>query len=227
MLGDINDFIGRLRAVLPPRWFSDDSPNLNAILGCLATPWSWIFGLIQGVTAQARIATASGNWLDVVALDFFGPMLRRSIGEPDSAYRARIQWALARSAGTRSSLYVTISHLTGFPPLIFEPANCRDTGSYGSGASRMPLTTTGFAYGVTGGWGNLDLPFQFFITVRRPAIEGVSFTAGYDTGTGGYGTGSIGYVDLALVPGAVTDDDIQSAICSVLPISTTAWLRII
>ena len=37
---------------------------------------------------------------------------------------------------------------------------------------------TGLAYGQAGGWGNLELPLQFFITVARPPTPGVSMLAG-------------------------------------------------
>jgi hypothetical protein len=35
------------------------------------------------------------------------------------------------------------------------------------------------------------------------------------------------YVDLTLLPGTVTDQDIQSTLCSLLPLNALAWLRII
>ncbi len=85
---------------------------------------------------------------------------------------------------------------------------------------------TGLAYGQAGGWGNLELPLQFFITVARPPTPGVSMLAGYGTPNGGYCEGAISYVDLALLPGNVTDQDIQSTLCSLLPVNAVAWLRI-
>ena len=50
--------------------------------------------------------------------------------------------------------------------------------------------------------------------------------SGYGTSGGGYGEGAISYVDLSLLPGHVTDQDIQSMLCSLLPVNAIAWLRI-
>jgi hypothetical protein len=83
------------------------------------------------------------------------------------------------------------------------------------------------AYGLAGGWGSLRLPLQFFITAIRPATPGISMVAGYGTSNGGYGEGAINYVDLALLPGHVSDADIEATLCSLLPVNATAWLRII
>jgi hypothetical protein len=85
----------------------------------------------------------------------------------------------------------------------------------------------GLAYGQTGGWGNLNLPLQFFISVKRPAAPGVAMLAGYGITTGAYGAGSISYVDLSGLPGQVTDHDIRSTLLNLLPVNAVAWLQII
>lgn len=227
MVGDVPDIQSRLRVLLPTRWFATDSPNLNAILTCLATPWSWLYGQIQFVIAQSRLTTANGPWLDLMALDFFGASLQRGVSEFDAAFRSRISWALFQRAATRSAIIAVVEHLTGFAPTIFEPENSADTGSYGqSGTGEIP-SFQGMAYGSAGGWGNLDMPLQFFITVKRPVIQGVSLLAGYGTDAGGFGEGGLGYVDLAGIPGAVTDQKIANALSLALPINTTAWFRLI
>jgi hypothetical protein len=82
------------------------------------------------------------------------------------------------------------------------------------------------AYGQRGGWGNLQMPLQFFVTATRPAMPGIGLLAGYGTPAGGYGIGSISYVDLSLLPGHVSDPDIQATLCSLLPVNAVAWLRI-
>jgi hypothetical protein len=82
------------------------------------------------------------------------------------------------------------------------------------------------AYGIAGGWGSLGLPYQFFITASRPLTPGLDLLAGYSTSSGGYGQGALTYVDLSLVPGQVTDADIQHTLCDLLPINAVAWLRI-
>jgi hypothetical protein len=227
MTGDIFDFVSRLRAVLPKRWFAEQSPNLEALLGGISTPWVWLYNLITYVVLQARLSTATVNWLDLIAHDYFGSGLRRKISESDFAYRARIQRALLLEAATRSAVVAGLENLTGTRPTIFEPANCIDTGSYGSLTTATEMIGTGTAYGQAGGWGSLQLPLQFFITATCPPTPGIGMLGGYGTPVGGYGEGSVSYIDLSLLPGQVTNADIATTLCGLLPVNAVAWLRII
>jgi hypothetical protein len=226
MTGDLSDFVSRLRSVLPRRWFGDNPRNLTAILTCIATPWVWVYDLLSCVIRQTRIGTASGNWLDMIALDFFGPALVRKSGESDASFRARILGSLLRGAATRSAISASMQILTGSEPRIFEPARCADTGSYATLTDGPLPSGCGLAYGITGGWGNLNLPFQVFVSIPRPPTPVVGMLAGYTTSAGGYGRGSIAYVDLSALPGQVTEEDVQKTLSSLLPVTTTAWLKI-
>jgi hypothetical protein len=227
MTGDLSDFISRLWAVLPKRWFAEQSPNLRALLTSIATPWVWLYNLITYVITQTRVATATDEWLDLIALDYFGCNLYRKINESDVSYRGRIQVALLREAATRSAVSAGLECLTGTQPIIFEPMNCSDTGSYGVLPATSAIAGTGLAYGQAGGWGSLQLPLQFFITATCPPTPGIGSLAGYGTSVGGYGGGAISYVDLASLPGHVTNADIEATLCRLLPVNATAWLRII
>jgi hypothetical protein len=226
MTGDLVDFVSRLRTVLPKRWFAEQSPNLEAILTSMATPWVWLYSLIIYVVTQTRLMTATDDWLDLISSDYFGVRLNRKPNEADFSYRSRIQAALLQEAATRSAVSVGLLNLVGAQPTIFEPANCMDTGSYGGFAAGPVMPGTGMAYGLAGGWGNLKLPLQFFVTVTRPATPGLGMLAGYGTSNGAYGEGTISYVDLSLVPGHVSDADIQATLCSLLPVNAVAWLRL-
>lgn len=226
MTGDLTDIVSRLWAVLPKRWFAEHSPNLEAVLTCLATPWVRVYKLIRYVIMQTRLRTATDMWLDLIAVDYFGRKLPRRSNEVDLTYRARIQTALLRGAATRSAVSAGLESLIGTKPVIFEPANCMDTGGYGGLAVNPNMPGSGLAYGQAGGWGSLGLPYQFFVTVARSPAPGVGLLAGWGTSGGGYGEGALGYVDLSLFPGHVTDQDIQSTLCSVLPVNAVAWLRI-
>ena len=227
MVGDLPDFVSRLRAVLPKRWFGEQSPNLEALLTGIAAPWVWLYGLITYVIRQTRLSTASDQFLDLIADDYFGPRVARRADEGDSAYKSRIQLAMLIEAATRSAVLAGLENLVGSKPSIFEPANCGDTGSYGSSNLDSSMVGTGMAYGSAGGWGSLRLPFQFFVTASRPAVPGLGMVAGYGTLNGGYGEGELSYVDLSLLPGHISDADIQATLCSLLPVNTIAWLRII
>jgi hypothetical protein len=226
MVGDLRDIVSRLRDVLPRGWFSEHSPNLDAILASISNPWAWLFSLISYVSAQTRITTAGAEWLDLVALDFFGHKLGRKTNETDSAFRRRIRERLLPDAATRGAICAGIGGMVGKLPTIFEPANCGDTGSYGSLSINSRSSFGGAAYGYAGGWGNLHLPYQFFITTTRPPTPGIGLLSGYGVSTGGYGTGSTSYVDLSSLAGYVTDEEIYEDLCKLLPVNTIAWIRI-
>jgi hypothetical protein len=226
MTGSLSDIISRLWAVLPKRWFAEQTPNLSAILRSIGTPWAWLYDLTSYVICQTRVSTATDIWLDFISSDFFGNKLGRKSNESDPNYRTRVKAALLREAATRSAVSAGLEALVGSKPIIFEPANCMDTGSYGVQSPGPAIAGTGLAYGIAGGWGNLNLPLQFFISTIRPPAAGVNMLAGYGIPVGAYGEGEISYIDLALLPGHVSDQDIQSTLCSLLPINAIAWLRI-
>lgn len=210
--------LGRLKAALPTGWFADETPVLDGILSGLSQAWSWVYGFLQYVRSQTRILTATDSWLDIIALDFFGARVARAVGQSDSAFRARIIRELQREKGTRAALMTTLSDLTGRSPVIFEPMRPADTGAYGQSAS--------LAYGVCGGWGSIELPFQTFVTAFRPTGSGVALVIGWGNGAGGYGAGQVQYSSMDMVQGQVSDAEINAAIADVLPIATIAWTRI-
>jgi hypothetical protein len=222
MTGDLQDMVRRLRAVLPARWFPANAPILEALLQGLAWAWAWCFGLLAYVRSQTRIATATDVWLDIVAQDFFGSTLVRSPGQGDSALRRRIQLELFRDRATRPALEQVLLDLTGRPAVIFEPARATDTGGYGGATA----AAAGLGYGVAGGWGSLQLPFQCFVTAFRPTGAGIAMVAGWGNPAGGYGAGTVQYASLAMVQGQVTDTDIAGAVAAVMPAASVAWIRI-
>ncbi len=211
MIGSIDDILSRLKSTLPTRWFPDDTPVLDALLTGLGSAWSSLHELLLSVGQQTRISTVTGDFLDGASGDFFGNRLPRLTLEPDAAYRARLQNALVRDHATRPAIAAALETVTGFMPLIFEPARVADTGAYGS-----PV----LGYGVAGAWGNLNLPYQVFIQARRPLSAGISVVAGYNTG------GPMVRANLSLIPGQLTDQDIASTVASVMPTASIAWINI-
>lgn len=218
----MQDFVCRLRSVLPTRWFPDDAPVLDTVLTGFAWCWEWAFDFLAYVRAQTRITTASDVWLDAIAQDYFGSAVCPRKGQSDDTYRRRILSDLVRERGTRHGLRSVLEDLTGRTPAIFEPANTADTGGYGP----MPAGGSGFAYGAAGGWGSLTLPFQVFVTAYRPTGAGIASVAGWGGTCCGYGAGAIEYATLDMISGRVTDDDINGAISGVMPIATVCWTRI-
>jgi hypothetical protein len=217
MTGDVADLVARFKSVLPARWFGDTTPILDAVVTGLATAWSSLYGLLAAVKAQARIATASGKFLDITATDYFGNSLPRRAGEADAAFSARIRANLVLPRATRAGLAYALENLTGRTPLVFEPLNASDTGGYNAGS---------LGYGAAGAYGSRNLPFQFFVTAYRPNTTPVSNAGGYNAGPGGYNTAPMFYADTAQAPGAVDDAEIYTAAASVLPAASIAWMNI-
>lgn len=209
--GDAGDMLARLRAVLPQRWFADDTPVLDAVLSGLAAAWSGLYSLLQTVSAQARIATASAQFLDMVSVDFFAGALPRRTGEGDAAFRVRIDRELLRERGTRAAITTVLTDLTGRAPAIFEPARAADTGAWATGS---------LGYGVAGAWGSLSLPFQCFVTAYRPVGTGIATVGGYST------AGVHEYADLDWIVVPVGDADIFAAVAGVMPAASIAWTQI-
>lgn len=216
MIGDQQDMVGRLRAVLPARWFADETPVLDGLLNGLAAVWAWAYELLSFVIAQTRIGTATGVWLDMIARDCFGTRLLRLAGQSDNAFRNRIQRELLRPRATRAALVAVLSDLTGRAPVIFEPARPADTGAWALASG----------YGAAGAWGSLMLPYQCFVTAFRPHGNGIALVAGWGASAGGYGCGAMEYASLDMVQGQVTDADINAAVAGVMPVASIAWMRI-
>jgi hypothetical protein len=214
--GDKDDMLARLKSVLPARWLAEASTTADAVLAGLAEGWAWLHGMVETLRAQARIATASGAMLDMIAADFFGPRLARRRAQGDAAFRAAIRRELLRERATRPALQAALRDLTGREALVFEPRRPADTGGWGIGAG----------YGTGGGWGSLALPYQMFVTARRPQGSGIAGLDGWAGGLGGWGGGRIAWASLAQLEGQVTDADIAAATAAVLPQGATAWLRI-
>jgi hypothetical protein len=221
--GDENDMQARLLAALPNGWFADDAPILTGLLGGLANAWAWLYSVLAYVRLQTRIATATDGWLDLIARDYGGPTWARQTGETDAAFSARIMRNLQALRGTRSALIATITDLTGRRPKVFEPAYPPDTGG---------LNASGLGWNTIGGWGNLTLPFQCFVTAYRPAGGGIANSSGWGSLTaanatnfalGGWNTGALQYGDASLIEGQITDAQILATVANCMPVATIAW----
>lgn len=192
-------------------------------------------------TAQSRLQTATGFWLDLFGLDFFGADLQRHHFENDDNYRRRLLINVLAPRVSRCAVKCNVENLTGFEPKIIEPRNNNDCGGYGS---LLNKTWNGAAYNHAGAYGSMELPFQFFIQCTRPTGEGIPFVNGYGMSNGGYATypqpwGYVGpsfpsdygtgeYVQLADIDNnnAVTDDDIYRTVAESVSAGITAWTSI-
>lgn len=217
MTGDQQDVLQRLKARLPP-WFGENTPVVGSLLNGLAYTGSFAYSLYAYASQQARIKTASGQWLDAIALDFFGRNLQRSSGQTDTSFQKAIIAGLFRERVTRRAVTQVLLDITGRAPIIFEPNRAMDTGAY----EYMS------AYDVQGGYGDMNLPFQAFVTAFRPAGSGIPLVAGYGISVGAYDTQALGeYADPSMMQNVVADSDIMAAIDSVKPVGSIIWTRIL
>ena len=216
--GDQKDMVVRLRTAIPKLWFSDAAPVLTALLNGFAYPLALIYSLAAYAKLQTRIKTAIDGFLDLVSFDYFGTTLPRAVAESDTSFRTRIFFNLLREKATRNGMVKILTELTGFAPIIFEPWRPLDTGAY---------NTNICGYGMAGGYGSVDLPYQAFITAYRPIGFGIPNVAGYGDPEAGYSTGSQSeFANPSLVAGGVTDADIFAAIADEKVEGTIAWAQI-
>src|SRR5579883_3388742 len=162
-IGDQQNIVARLRAVLPAGWFpavsstgASSSPILDGILNGIGALGAWAYSLWAYVKAQMRIATATDGWLDIISWDFFGPALPRNYLETDASFRARIQANVLAPAGTRYALAKVLTALTGVAPVIIETWRGLDCGAW----SKLG------GWSLMGAWSN-NTPGQIFIRVFR------------------------------------------------------------
>lgn len=161
--GDTNDILTRLRSNVPP-WFPSQgtAPVVDAILTGIAATFANIYSLLIYARAQARIPTATGAWLDMIAWDFFGGRFLRFVGESDADFSARIMVELIRPRLTRSAIQAALEALTGFPVRIIEAWYPTDTGVI----DRLFLDVD--VAGAPNRIGDAGLHCQFFIECVLP-----------------------------------------------------------
>lgn len=215
--GDKNDFITRIKALMPRTWFDDENPILDGIIAGYATAAAWCYSLYVYAVLQTRILTSTGGWLDIAAYDFFGDRIRRASGQSDSDFLNIIRINLFRERVTRQAVISTLEDLTGKTPLIVEPTRPQDCGGYGA---------PNIGYGAAGAYGSMLMPYQCFVTAYRPSGAGIPYVAGYDTTPSGYNIPSRGeYASYSQITN-VTDAQIYAAIASVKMEGTVVWVRI-
>jgi hypothetical protein len=221
MFYSASDIFQRIKRTLPGRWFGENTPILDAVLLSLSTGWVGLFSLLNYAAAQTRISTASGDWLDLIAADYFRYRIRRRLRESDASYRIRIHDELIRDRCTRASIYDLLLELTGRAPYIFEPTNPGDTGSYGSLMS-PGIGTAG--YTTSGGWGSLNLPFQVFVRAFQPITAGVAIVNGWCGTIGAFGSGQSAYFDLTASSPTASRLELYQSVCRTAPTGTIVWI---
>jgi hypothetical protein len=223
MLFDQQNIFQRIKSTLPAGWFGENTPVLDSILNALAVGWTGLFDLLDYVTLQTRIRSAIDGWLDLAATDYFGHRLRRRRQEPDASFRQRILTELLRDRCTRSAIYDTLLQLTGRAPTIFEPTNPQDTGCY-SAATATQIGCIGYC--ISGGWGNLNSPFQAFVTAYRPELPGIAMLNGWNGNLGGFAVGLASYASSATNSSWADDVEIYETASGTAAVGSIIWMSI-
>lgn len=162
------------------------------------------YGLFSGMAANlqmindylvyafdaARIQTATGEALDLCAVDYYGINgLPRKTAESDDSYRARIMAGLFIPYTTKEAFVQAITALTGVAPVLVEGWRVDQTSAYDWSYYDVNIPERPGLYGDT------NLPYQVFVTATLPsptgqqqatAIWGYDAGAGYDIYTGTY-----------------------------------------
>lgn len=211
MIGTIEDIHARIKRLAVPNWYSGDlNPIVDALLWGLSGALSWVYDFIQYAKKQTRISTATDEWLDSIAFDFFGKRIVRNDLD-DEKFRGVIKRNLFSEKGTRKALSDLITNATNKEPFLFEPRNPKDTGGYGSH----------LGYGAVGGYGSMLIPYQGFVGFTAYAGMGIPYVAGY--GYGGYREGVNSWSSLNDVKGQVTTKELLIDIEETKVCGTLIW----
>lgn len=211
MVGDQQDMLTRLRALMPKSWLPVSAPVEEAKLSGPAWALSTVYTQITYAALQTRIRTATDGWLDIISGDFFGTTLPRLTNEGDDAFRARILANLFVKGPTRGNMRAVLTLLTGKAPDIFEPSNTTDS-----------LGLDGSMYwDAAGRWGD-PLPYQAFVTVYRPDTSLVSL-AEWDAYRFTWDAGAYWSDE---TPNTITDAALIAAVESTRPLASVIWMRI-
>lgn len=173
--GDPADVLGRLRGNLPP-WFppQGSAPVLDAILTGIATVLSNIYAVVAFAKLQARIATATSGFLDIIAWDFFGSFLARYGDDTDTSFRSRMLQFLLMPRLTRAGIKAMLIALTGRQPGILALWNPQDCGAWDG-------STIG--WDKAGCWGEIVPNELTIVAYRPPGVQGISPQAGWLDGS--------------------------------------------
>ncbi len=215
MIGDQSDFFGRIKALLPSEWFGDVSPVRDAFIQAPASMFSTAYGQIAYARQQTRIKTATGAFLDIIGLDFFGGALPRLPNELDPAYLSRIQANLFANGPTRADMSDVLTLITGRVPVIFEPQI--NNSSWDAPSSGWDITA----------WGD-TLVCQAFVTAFRPPNSTLGGIVGWDSTAGGWDVAGAQqeWVDMYMIASAISDAAILAAIAVTTPLGIKVWATI-
>lgn len=202
--------VERILGYLPP-WFGDQAPVLNAFLQGAGSVYAFLYNDLTYAKLQERILTATGEFLDFIAFDFFLDKLLRCPGESDDAYRQRILKMIFQERATFNGMFTALKNLTGRDPVILEAFNNGDN-----------YYNHGFYNHVYAGF---NAPYQAWIIAYRPIPISTNGTI-YLNQTA-FATAESYYGAAADTVTCISDDDIYYTIDITKPAGTLMHVTIL
>jgi hypothetical protein len=206
MIGDIPDILARLKSLIPNGWFGSTTPVLDSVLTGIATVDANIYALAQYAQLQTRIKTATGGWLDLIAMDFYGSSFPRGNAESDGSYRTRILASLFSKANTRAVITAALEDLTGSVPLIIEPWSVQDTGEWdGIGSQTITFWDVETPQNPSHWTSNFAATFYVQIAVPPLSLLSRAWLPAYDQQSY-YDTYSADFIDISSAQMSMTSE---------------------
>lgn len=213
--GDSANFLTRLKRVIPKRWFKIEAPNRDAVFGGITDALAWIYSLNAFVKLQTRLATATGQFIDLFSYDYLALTQRRRVAENDTVYAARVKKELLRERVTRAGMIGAITDFAGSTPTIIESWNPNDTGAW-------DRPQTAWDNGVSR-WGDTDPLPGFAIIFPPEVVPGPPSRPGWDISRAAWDTNSTAWWDAP--QNESYEDEAYAIINETKPTGTPGWVQ--
>lgn len=210
-IGDVDDSLRRLQALIPSSWFRDSNTDESALLTGAAATDAFIYALVAYAKDQTRLQSTTDGFADMAAWDYFGSRIKRRAGESDANFMLRVIKEILRERVTRRGIIQAVVDLTGVQPIFVEPPNPADTFAWDVSYWDAML------------YGSTQLRNQVFITAFRPEGGGIANWPGWDNA---FWDANMFWIDQSMVTAPVSDAEIYSTIAACVAAGVTAWVMI-
>lgn len=156
---DHTQLTNSLLRYIPASWTSGEAKQRRGtfytLMAAIGLMLAFVKGNIDELKRQFRIATATGNTLDVMAVDYFSLIknlrLPRLAGETDNQFRERIRAELLQLRTTKRGIRRVVNRVTGAQPVVLENLNVNTFSAWTgpatgglNGIAIAPLVSSGF-----------------------------------------------------------------------------------
>ena len=210
--------LSRIKATLPHGWAGDTSPNVDSLLTGGATAATLTQANIDAAKLQTRLATATGSFLDIASLDFFGKESPRIPSETDAYFSTRIRATLFKPKVTYEALGLAVNAAMAGSGITIA------TYEYGTGVNSIPANSFPVGLNINDAlarYGSNLLPFEAMVT-----ISGIAPEAAILMEDGSTMLQEDGVLAINMENAFSIYQYLYNIIMSVKPIGTTVWVSI-